>query len=70
MYRRPPAGVFDFGFCARGEDEKQSQRRRPEASGTKGEGEKNVAARAPSIGDRAEELRGRRLKPTLLQGVL
>ena len=41
MYRRPLAGVFEFGFCANGENEKQSQKRRPEASGTNSESEKN-----------------------------
>jgi hypothetical protein len=32
---------------------KRSQLRRPEASGTKGKGEKNVIVRTPSIGNRA-----------------
>src|SRR5579862_735388 len=40
MYRRRLAGVFEFGFCANGEDEKQS--RRPEASGTNGANEGTV----------------------------
>jgi hypothetical protein len=47
MYRRPLAGVFEFGLV-RGEDENKIQRRRPEASGTNCQGEKNDVARGPS----------------------
>jgi len=61
MYRRPLAGVFEFGFCASAEDEKQSQRRRPEASGTKAKTRRTQARWEPRIGDRAVALRGRRL---------
>jgi hypothetical protein len=44
MYRRPLAGVFEFGFCANSKSERKHQRRRPEASGTKGNGERNNVA--------------------------
>jgi hypothetical protein len=45
LYRRPLAGVFEVGFRFWFSDvEAKIQRRRPEASGTKGEGEKNASA--------------------------
>ena len=49
MYRRPLAGVFEFEFCANGENERKRQLRRPEASGTNGNGKKNEAACEASI---------------------
>ena len=47
MYRRPLADVFEFGFCANGVDEKQSQRRRPEASGANGTNERTMSRCVP-----------------------
>jgi hypothetical protein len=49
MYRRPLAGVLEFGFCGNGEDEKQNQRRRPEASGTNGTSERTMSRCEPGI---------------------
>ena len=42
MYRWPLAGVFEFGFCANGENQKQNQRRRRDAGGTKGKSERQL----------------------------
>jgi hypothetical protein len=40
MYRLPLAGVFEFGLN-KDKSERRRQQRRPEASGTKGESERN-----------------------------
>ena len=63
MYRRPLAGVFEFGSFWGWQERKQGQVRRPEASGTKGKGEKNDVVRAPGMCDRAALLRWDWLEP-------